>query len=387
MTLTSVLLTILWLIVVPVTAGSVFAFKKDGFITEGCRKEGNGRRQMGIILWSWFLGQLLLWCIFQIIAVWIILKKNDFSLIVKMYSGSTAVVCGVAIVVNVIRQIKRHVITELMKIQTGEKDNLKRIANTKQQDNVNADKVMRVVWIVFAVILVLQTVLQVRLAYMDADDAYYVSEAVSMQASNRMYNLVPYTGITTEMDYRHSLEPFPAWLAFLSEVTGVRVVSMAHVLMPAILLPLTYGVYALMGNRVLGKNRDKLPIYLVVTELLVFFSLYSTKIPEKFFVTRIRQGKATIASLIIPGIILSLFLILDYAKEKKRTDLNVWIMLFMLNTAGCLCSTLGALICVMPIAIVAVMMIFAYKKGWHLIPMIIGCMPCLLFAALYVLNR
>lgn len=375
MTFSSVILTILWLVVIPVIAGSVFAFRSVGMVADGCKDNGNIVQQMGIIIWSWFLGQLLLWCVFQVVAVGAIVIGRDFSVIANIYLIVTIALCAVAVLINLVRLIRKHTIYQEMRNKGSKAVELKK------------DRVVIVAWIVFAVFLVVQVVLQVVLAYMDADDAYYVSEAVSIESSNNMYKLIPYTGVTTEMDYRHSLEPFPVWLAFLSRVTGTRVVSMAHVLLPAILLPLTYGVYAIIGNRVLDKNKDKLPIYLIFIELLVLFSLYSTKIPEKFFITRIRQGKSTIASLIIPGILLCLFIILDYTKRNNKTDLVTWIMLFMLNMSGCLCSTLGALLCVIPIAIVAIMMIFAYKKGWHMIPMVIGCLPCFVFAALYVLNR
>jgi len=375
MTFGSVLLTILWLVVIPVIAGGIFSFRSSGMVADGCKDNSNIVKQIGIFTWSWFLGQLLLWCIFQVVAVGAILVNKDFFVIVKINLIITIAICAISVIINIIRIIRKRIIYQNICMVEAASDEAKK------------DSIIIAAWIVFAVILVIQVVLQIVLAYMDADDAYYVSEAVAIESSGNMYKLVPYTGITTVMDYRHSLEPFPVWLAFISKVTGTKVVSMAHVLLPAIFLPLTYGVYAIVGNRVLAKNKEKLPIYLIITELLVMFSLYSTKVPEKFFITRIRQGKSTIASLVIPGIVLCLFIILDYAKSNIRTDIVVWIMLFMLNMAGCLCSTLGALLCVIPIAIVAVMMIFAYKRGWHIIPMIIGCLPCFVFAALYVLKR
>lgn len=386
MTFTSVMLTILWLIVIPVLVGSFFSLRSKGFIAEGCLSLSRGLRQAGIFIWSWFLGQLLLWCVFQMLTVWIILHENRFASVVKYYSICVALICAAAIIVNLIREVRKHTITGLLgKTKYVEKADLCAAEDEAEEHKRNRDIVI-FAWAVFFVILAVQIVLQVVLAYMDADDSYYISEAVAIESSNNMYKLIPYTGMTTAMDYRHSLEPFPAWLAFISKITGIKVVTMAHILMPAVFLPLTYGVYALMGNRVLGKKKTWLPIYMVITEILVMFCLYSSKIPEKFFITRIRQGKSAITSLIIPGLILCLFMILEYARDKRRTDFAVWVMLFMLSTAGCLCSTLGALLCVIPVAIVAVMMIFAYKKGWHLIPMIIGCLPCFLFALLYVLN-
>ena len=299
MTFTSVLLTILWIVAVPAFAGSVFTLSNRGFIAEGIREEGGGRQLIGIFMWSWFLGQLLLWCSFQIIAVWEIINKNRFPGIVRKYSVAVAVFGVLALAVNVFRYVRKKGLILSLK-------------NAKNSGEGGSGMV-NAAWVVFTVLLVIQIVLQVVLAYMDVDDSFYVSEAVSISSSDKMYNLIPYTGQTTEMDFRHSLEPFPAWIAYVSKITGCNVTSMAHVMLPALLLPLTYGTYALMGSRILGDKKKNLPVYLIVMELLVAFGLYSSKSPEKFFLTRIRQGKSALASLIIPGIILCLFMILDYA--------------------------------------------------------------------------
>lgn len=405
MTLSSFLLTILWLIIIPVVAGGIFSFRSKGFVAEDA-VSWEKKSAVGIFLWSWLLGQLLLWCVFQVIAVWMILHEYLFTVVVKYYLISVVALCLISVVLNIVRVIRGRFIFIAGKAKEAETSI--QAEDTKQVEalsrNTDSDKVfsetdqdskeikqerniITVAWIVFFVVLAAQVVLQVVLAYMDADDAYYISEAVAIESSDYMYRLVPYTGLFTAMDYRHSLEPFPVWLAFVSRITGTQVVSMAHVFLPTVMLPLTYGAYSLMGHRVLGKKKKWLPIYMVIMEILVMFSLYSTKVPEKFFITRIRQGKSTISSLVIPGLFLCLFIVLEYAREKRRTDICVWIMLFMLSTAGCLCSTLGALLCALPVLIVAIMMVFVYKKGLHLIPMVIGCLPCFVYALLYLMNR
>lgn len=391
MTFTSVLLTILWLMLIPTVVGSAFTLSRKGFIAEGMRSYKTGMRLMGIFMWSWLFGQLLLWCLFQILAVYEIIQKNRFSKIVREYTIVVIALCVIAVATNVIREIKGRTVTGLISGRLTEFGVVREEKGTKRDDSPDKSsddntKLLVWAWIIFAVLLVVQVVLQAVLAYMDADDSYYVSEAVAINSSDNMYTLIPYTGQTTEMDFRHSLEPFPAWLAFISRISGTNVTSMAHVLLPVLLLPLTYGIYAIIGSRMLGMKKSYLPLFLVAVELLTMFGLYSTRNPEKFFVTRIRQGKSALASLIIPAIILCLFLILDYAKKKKRTDIRLWIMLFMLNTAGCLCSTLGALLCAIPVAVVAIIMVFAYRKGWHLIPMMIGCTPCLVYALLYLIR-
>jgi hypothetical protein len=147
----------------------------------------------------------------------------------------------------------------------------------------------------------------------------------------------------------------------------------------------TYGVYALFGAELLGENKKRyLPVFMLFTELITLFSFYSYMTPEKFFLTRIREGKATIASLIIPGIIMTVYLVLRALSEDKKIDFRLYLLLFSLNVSGCLCSTLGALICVLPIGICAVLGIFVFKKFKHVIPMLLTCAPCVFMALLYL---
>ena len=43
-----------------------------------------------------------------------------------------------------------------------------------------------------------------------------------------MYQKLPYTGMSTELDVRHGLAPFPIWIAWLSQMTGIATVAVAQ---------------------------------------------------------------------------------------------------------------------------------------------------------------
>ena len=123
---------------------------------------------------------------------------------------------------------------------------------------------------------------------------------------------------------------------------------------------------------------------MLFTELLVIFGFYSYMTPEKFFITRLREGKATLASLILPGIIMCLFMILQSLKEDKKIDFRLYLLLFLLNGAGCLSSTLAAFLCVVPIGICGIIAAIVFKKFRHLAPMVISCLPCVVLALMYL---
>jgi|GEM_PF-117784 len=343
------------------------------------------------IIWSWFFGQLLLWCVFQPIAVRQVLKSGRIENLRNEYLIGVGVVLVVSIVLCVVGMIlnKKRGEDALYKgwrINSESAGTLASSEKTAQGVDIGGrnEKMLRVIAIVVVALIVIQAFLQVFLAYMEVDDAFYVTEAVSSAAGVPFYERIPYTGAYTGGDFRHGLAPFPLWLAFISVCTGLNATSLSHVVLPPVHLLLTYGEFALIGRVVLGKNKKYLPVFMLLISFLNLFGFTSYMTPEKFFMTRIREGKATIASMILPGIILALFLILKSLGENKKIDFRLYILLFVLNVSGCLCSTLGALLCAVPVFICAVLGAIMFKKVRHLLPMAVSCVPCAVFALMYL---
>ena len=350
------------------------------------------------IIWSWFFGQLLLWCVFQPIAVRQVLKSGRIEDLRKEYLIGVGVVLVISIVLCVVGVIINKKRGE--SFDTGEFGEKRRsdksngktvkrgilnvIGGENEAGGSKDEKALRILAIVVAAIIVIQAFLQVFLAYMEVDDAFYVTEAVSSAAGVPFYERIPFTGAYTGGDFRHGLAPFPLWLAFISNFTGLNATSLSHVVLPPVHLLLTYGEFALVGRAILGKNKKYLPVFMLLISFLNLFGFTSYMTPEKFFMTRIREGKATIASMILPGLILALFLILKSLGENKKTDFRAYLLLFVLNVSGCLCSTLGALLCAVPVFICAVLGAIMFKKVRHLLPMAVSCVPCAVFALMYL---
>ncbi len=375
----SVISSIAVLVILPVIAGSGIVFAGDTV----------KRRLPGKLIFSWLFGQLVFWCIFQFIAVFNIIRSNSYETIKKEYLLAAGAVCFISAAVFVV-----SLLTEKGRVKRGNAGS-GIVPGNALSDRAADGKIIagmsgvmntpeKIVAVIAVAGIVVQVVLQIVLAYMEVDDSYYVSEAAGAIGADMLYYRIPYTGITTGFDARHALAPFPIWLALISDICGMRVVSMAHVMIPALFLPLTYLVYGLFGYILLEKNRRFLPVFMLFTELLVTFGFYSYMTPEKFFITRLREGKATIASLIIPGIIMCLYMIIRSLGDDKERRVKAYILLFILNVSGCLCSTLGALVCAMPVAICGILSAIMYKKIRHLIPLAICCLPCLLFAIMYL---
>jgi hypothetical protein len=315
----------------------------------------------------WISGQMLMWALFQLISVGFILKQVDFLYLVICYAAVTAMLLAVACVYYVKKR---------------------RTAAVRPVKTANADSIpayTKICLIIFVLLLLFQLVMAVVMTYSDGDDAYYVAVSTITSNAETMYRKLPYTGGTTELDARHGLAPFPIWVSFLSKVSGIRAVVTAHVALPLAMIAMTYGVFYLIGSRLMSS--DKVPVFLVFTEILVLFGNYSYYTAENFLIARSRQGKSALANIIIPMLIWLCLLIMDKLKSDKPVGMLIWVLLLSVQTAACLCSTQGGMISSMMTAVAALCMAFSYKKWRFVIPMALCCTPCVLYAAMYMMFR
>ena len=313
----------------------------------------------------WICGQLVLWAGFQLLCVPLILRGMEFDLVVYSYTAYILFLLGMAAVLGGWRKRK----SSLRLVREGK---------------MTFNKWYMASWVIFLGLLLFQLYQAVALAYADGDDAYYVAMSGMAENSGRMYEKIPYTGWPSELDVRHGMAPFPIWIAYLARISGIKVVSVNHIAMPLMLIPMTYAVYYLLACRFCARKKEWVPVFLVFTEVLVLFGDYSLYTVERFMIARSRQGKAALGNIIIPILFLLLLILLEKLEENQRLKLNDWILLASAMTAGCLCSTLGALLVCMLIGITGICAAFCYKRWRFLFPMATCCIPCVAYAGLYL---
>ena len=253
------------------------------------------------------------------------------------------------------------------------------------------EKAEIILWVLAGVLLLVQLVLAVLMVYGDGDDAYYVAISAAAEESGRMYQKIPYTGMHTELDVRHGLAPFPIWIAWLAQMTGITTVIVAKTLVPVALISMTYGVFYLLVSRVLfsgeGAYRKKwaLPAFLLCTEVLVLFGDYSYYTVENFMIARSRQGKAALGSILIPMIFFLLLTLLRKIQEEQKITVGFWVLLGSVMTACCLASTMGALLACMLVGTAGLCGAVSYRKWKLILPLIGCCIPCIVYAGMYLL--
>ena len=343
------LILVLLLLVIPAVIGSLAA----------------GADKCGGLLFRWISGQFLLWAGFQLLCVPLILKRQSFSRMTELFLGYMAVLAVLAAVVEIRRRRKERNVHVLPKGRKIGKDAL--------------------LWAVFAALLLFQLVQAVRLAYADTDDAYYVAVAAVAEKSDTMYQVNPYTGGGTELDSRHGIAPFPIWIAFLARMSGMQTAAVAHTVLPVVLIAMTYGIYYLLALKMFPEKSGERALFLVFTEILVLFGNYSIYTVENFMLARSRQGKAALGNIVIPFLLLLLLMLLQKFQERERIPGFLYLLTGAATMTGCLCSTLGALLLCMATGVVGLLGAVCYKRLRALPPLAACCIPCVIYAVLYLI--
>lgn len=318
----------------------------------------------GKLLFRWVGGQMLLWAGFQMICVPLLLRQADFKAVVALFGGYTGLLLLFALVAE------------------GKRLGLRRRVGIRKS-SVRLSRKEFFLGAVFLGLFLFQIYRALCYAYGDGDDAYYVAISTAAESSDRMYMTLAYTGLTTELDFRHGLAPFPIWIAFLARVSGAPVAVTAHLAVSAAMTAMGYGALALIGTQ-LFQERKKLLLFLIFAELLVLFGGYSLYTAENFMLARSRQGKAALGSLVIPFLLFLLLYLFRRMDEGKAVGLRYYLLLAAAVTSGCLCSTMGALLCCMLIGAAGIVGFFLYRDRKRLLPLLLCCLPGIGYAGLYL---
>lgn len=315
----------------------------------------------------WVAGQFLLWAGFQLICVPLVLRQVDFVRV----------------------EISYKIFLLAMVVLAGAMEIRKRARNLSFRTHYVRERAKGtnfIFWILFFVLLLFQLMQAVTLAYADGDDAYYVAVSVITDDAGSMYTKLPYTGGIggTELDVRHGLAPFPLWITFLARMAGLHAAVVAHTMLPVMLIAMTYAIFWMIGERLFPEKDGKLPLFLIFTQLLVLFGDFSFSSAENFMIARSRQGKAALGSIVIPFIVYLMIVLLQKLQAKEKISKAYYLMVLAAAVTGCLCSTLGALLVCMLLGIVGLLGTFCYKTRRFLLPMAGCCIPCVVYAFLYL---
>ncbi len=233
-----------------------------------------------------------------------------------------------------------------------------------------------------AVILILaQVVMCSVMAHMDADDCFYVATATTSVQTDSVFKVNAYTGgIYKKLPKRYILSPFPIFLAVVSQLSGgLHPAIMAHMVFPAVFVPISYLVQSFIGKKLLGENKDARGIYMLMVVLMTGFSAYSVFNTGSFQIVRIWQGKALFASMLLPLVFYLCFCL--FMEKKPRYP---WYFLAMADLSCCLLTSMGIVLTPVMIGCFLMVSLICNRNIKHLWKAVLCCLPSLLLGILYL---
>lgn len=344
------------LLVAPTVVGSLAAD------IETVGKKG----KMNLPLW-WICGQMLLWAGFQIICLPMVLMRGSFGNVVILFSCFMTAMVLLAVIVGIHRRKKTAFSMRMVEASAGQKD-----------------AVTVFLWFLVVILLLLQLAVATLFAYEEGDDAFYVAVSVITNEADTMYAKRPYTGGAAVMDMRHGLAPFPIWVSYVARLAGMHPATIAHIVLPVVLIVMSYSIYYLIGKKLFG-DRKKIAMFLLIVEVMVLFGGYSLKSVENFLLVRTAQGKAVLANIVIPVLFLLLLGILEELQHGRPVGVWRWLMVAAVMTTGCLCSSESSLLLCMLLGTVSLCMLACYRQWKLLFPVLGCCIAPIMVALLYLL--
>lgn len=193
-------------------------------------------------------------------------------------------------------------------------------------------------FICFATLAFYQIYRALTLKVADGDDSYYLAQALyASKVDINLYRSDPYTGLVTDIQYRYALAPFPYLIALLSRLSGLHSSTVAHCLMPVLMIIATYIVWDLYARRLFKESRANRYMFLSFVALFAMFGNYSINTAETFMLSRARQGKEALCALIIPFLI---YLLWSECENAKITA-EKYILIIFTELAASFTSLFG----------------------------------------------
>ena len=299
---------------------------------------------------TYLVGQITMWAVFQLVAVPAIYLRISFTLLFWVYSG-------VVLILAVLGMSRRR-----------------RMKFDKPQFSL-------FLGLAFLVILY-QCSIYIFGQHLDEDDARWIAEANDALVKDKMLLFNPATGeyigrFVGEM-VKDVFSPWAFYIAWMSRLTGIQAVVIAHTVYPPVLLSLSYMCYWEIGVQLFKGKMERGIFLLMVAVINMFFAgnLYTQSV---FTLSRIWQGKAIVAAVMIPAVLATVL------RVQSEDSIGNWIQLALVGISCCLFSGMGIAIGALMIAVYGLYalvrsIILNWRQGLKRIPLwLLSLLPSVVF--------
>ncbi len=299
------------------------------------------------ISFTYLAGSLTMWALFQIAAVPTIRLRAPFTMLFWVFTGLVILIASIGLAFRQKTGFERPALSIFLVIALGA--------------------------------IAYQASIYIFGMHLDEDDARWIAEANDALVKDRMLLHNPATGeyigsFVGEM-VKDAFSPWAFFITWIAKFTGVRVVVVAHTVYPPVLLGLSYCAYYHMGRQ-LFKGKNEHGIFLLLVTVINLFMAGNSYTQSVFTLTRIWQGKAIVAAVIIPALFMIILTI-----QNNDSFLN-WVLLAITGCAASLLSGMGIAIGLLMIIVYGGYVIAC--KRWRRIPLwLLSTLPSIVFGAGY----
>ena len=320
------------------------------------------------VVWAYLMGVFMEWALFELIAVGCIRLKTSLTFVTVLWCLVMIVTCIAGFCLFVRKRESEWYQKPVIRF----KEDLRKL---KAEGKLLAA--------VTVGLILFQMYMYVFYQHVDADDARYIANAVAAWDSDTMLLTHPNTGevLTQQLGEleKDAVSPWMIYIAMIAKLTMIHPTILAHTVLPVLLLLTGYCVYWKLGNCLLKNDLKKQICFLGLLSMIHLFGYTSVYSAATFFLTRIWQGKAIVAGVLLPAVVA----ILLYLQEDQG-NYRWYFVLTELNLAACLLSGMGLVFS----AVIEGCFIFSYavqKKSFRdLLYGVLACVPNVVLGVLYI---
>lgn len=312
------------------------------------------------LLWAFVVGYLFEFASFEVIYLPLYFAGCSFKTVQYVW----CILSLIGIIVSIVLNKKRG--KEIIK------------------ETINGIKNMPSIMIIFACFLAIQIYVPVQyMQHVDPDDAFYLANSTTTIATNTMFQIDPYTGQNFESrPVRYSLSALTIYYAALSEILQIHPAIFQHTIWPIIAIVLEFVVYALIGEKLFLKEKEKLAYFLIILSFVYMFGFISAYTNFAFFAYRSWQGKSLIANLIIPAVWL---VYLNCMKNEEK--IVYWLIFLATMIAACFVTEMGVFLVPIEVGVLSFLSLLQEKKFLKFIKPIACCLPQIVVGLIYMILK
>lgn len=306
-------------------------------------------------------GLLLLFSLFQVIALIAIFLQIDFTTLKVIYSLVVMLVLASSLFLN----YKRIMLW---------------CQRFRQVDIKSKKNGMLIPLFVIMIIFVLSNIFWEFGVW--GDDTYYVGTSLTTIETNSMFQYNPYTGRPYPIfPWRYVLSPYPIFHAYLSEIFGIHPTIMIRLIVPIISKIFLICVFYCIGKMLFGLNKEKIYSFLFYVLLLTIFSGIGLGSPGFAALLYLHMGKMLLYVALLP-----LCFYIYYRLFSEKSNLAEWLLLLCLVIGSSLVSSMSVILITMCVGILGITHLIKTRDIKRVVFMAICCIPNIVLGLLYALN-